>query len=93
MAGTSFYNSGENKLPCEVHIDSGDQKVAAYGIEIYYSSRIIEPDTYYGTQGVEAGPDGYMAAVGVYSGYFDITGFDVNGTGSGYRDKYRVEDY
>jgi hypothetical protein len=67
----------------ELHLDSGHYTLAAYGIDIAYDSSIIEVDTSAGNNGVEAGPDGFLAAVGSGSNLLRLSGFDTSGTGPG----------
>jgi hypothetical protein len=68
----------------EIHVNTGSQLLAAYGIEIYYDPSIIEVDTSVGSDGVEAGPDGYLSAVNPNtSGNLIMSGFDASGKGPG----------
>ena len=68
---------------CEIHLNSGSQKLAAYEIDLNFDDRIIEVVPYTGSSGVEAGPDGFLAASLINPGYIKISGYDVYGTGPG----------
>ena len=68
----------------EVHVNSGDQKVAAYGITINFDQTILSVNTSIGSSGVTAGPDGFVAAVNTTTpGVIVISGFDTGGKGPG----------
>lgn len=68
----------------EVRLDSGTQKVAAYGIDISYTPGIISVDTEQGDSGVAEGADGFIAAVNVNEpGIIKTSGFDTTGSGPG----------
>ncbi|MBN1696605.1 MAG: hypothetical protein JW881_03735 [Spirochaetales bacterium] len=67
----------------EVHVNSGNQKIAAYGIEIGFDSGILNVNTGVGNKGVEAGPQGFVAAVNLTPGRLVIGGFDTSGKGPG----------
>jgi hypothetical protein len=70
----------------EVHVKTGDQMLAAYGLEIMWpvpeGGVIMYVDTSVGINGVEAGVDGFVAAAGAEApGIIVISGFDTQGTG------------
>ncbi|MBN2443719.1 MAG: hypothetical protein JXJ04_20325 [Spirochaetales bacterium] len=68
----------------EIIIDSGNQKVAAYGFLITFNKNIIDVDVAKGNSGVEPGKDGYVAAQNANNpGKLDVAGFDVYGKGPG----------
>jgi hypothetical protein len=68
----------------EVHINSGTQKIAAYGLYITYDSTIIELYSSAGTNGIETGPYGFISATAATSeGLIRPSGFDTAGTGPG----------
>jgi hypothetical protein len=67
----------------ELHLNSGQQTLGAYGVDITYFSFAIELNTSIGTNGVEAGPDGFVAAVGLEQNLLRISGFDTSGAGPG----------
>ena len=47
----------------EIHINSGDQKIATYGIDISYTTDIMSVITSPGSSCVEPETDGFVAAV------------------------------
>ncbi|MBN2533187.1 MAG: hypothetical protein JXB88_09865 [Spirochaetales bacterium] len=68
----------------EIHVNTGTQLLAAYGIDILYDSSVIAVRTTIGTSGVEAGPDGFVTAVNAQTpGIIRTSGFDIAGTGPG----------
>ncbi len=68
----------------DIYVDTGNQKIAAYGIDITYNQNVIVVETSIGTSGVEAGADGFVTAVDANTpGVITILGFDVVGTGPG----------
>ncbi|MBN1699308.1 MAG: hypothetical protein JW881_17440, partial [Spirochaetales bacterium] len=68
----------------EVHAHSGTQKLAAYGVTLSFTSSILTVDTSIGTNGVQAGADGFVAAVNANTaGRLVISGFDTSGKGPG----------
>ncbi|MBN1697646.1 MAG: hypothetical protein JW881_09045 [Spirochaetales bacterium] len=68
----------------EIHINSGNQKVASYGIDLTFTSDIIQIDVSKGETGIEAGKDGYVSAVNPnLKDMAKLAGFDVHGTGPG----------
>ena len=62
-----------------IMVNSGTQKIAAYGITISYSPNIII------VSDVIAGPDGYVSAsgAGITQGAVRLSGFDATGKGPG----------
>jgi hypothetical protein len=67
----------------EIHVNSGSQKLAAYGFDISYNA-LLNVRKSVGTDGVEEGPDGFVAAVNANSsGIIKISGFDTSGSGPG----------
>jgi hypothetical protein len=76
-------NAGEEFIT-EIHVNSGNQKVASYGLDLNFTSSIISIDTSKGESGVDAGKDGYVSAVNAaLQNKIRIAGFDVYGTGPG----------
>jgi len=68
----------------EVHANSGTSKLGAYQFTITYDESIIAVDTTKGMDGVEAGPDGFFAAVNANTpGTLIVNGFSTAGTGPG----------
>lgn len=66
----------------KVMVNTGSDKLAAYGIKINYDSSILSVNTAVGTSGVEAGADGYVAAVNPNdAGILVTSGFDTGGKG------------
>jgi len=62
----------------ELHVNTGDQNFAAYGVEIYYDSDILQYDSYV------LGADGFISAVNSNEpGIIRTTGFDPMGKGPG----------
>ena len=81
QSGTVILNS---QFTTNVYVMSPYELVAAYGIEITFDQSIIGVNSQIGTKGVEAGPDGFVAAVNdTEPGKLIISGFDINGTGPG----------
>ncbi|MBN2442426.1 MAG: dockerin type I repeat-containing protein [Spirochaetales bacterium] len=73
-------------FPWEVYADSGARKLAGYGIEITWpmpqGGVIMYVDSSIGNSGVEAGADGFIAAVNANTpGVLTISGFDTLGVG------------
>jgi hypothetical protein len=64
----------------EIHANTGNKKVSAYGLKIFYASSFLAVDT---TRkgGVEPGNDGFIAAVNSTPGVFFISGIDFIGKG------------
>ncbi|MBN2442972.1 MAG: hypothetical protein JXJ04_16560 [Spirochaetales bacterium] len=68
----------------EVHACTGTQLFAAYGFEITFDPSILSVKNSIGMNGVDPGPDGYIAAASVPNpGILKISGFDATGTGPG----------
>lgn len=68
----------------EVHVNSGVQKIAAYGFEVHFDQNIVAVDTTQGNNGVTAGPDGFVAAVNSEDpGILIFNGYDTSGKGPG----------
>lgn len=68
----------------EIRVNSGNQKVAAYGINLEWDSVLIYVNTSIGMNGVEAGDQGFLNAASVPSaGELKIAGFDAAGKGPG----------
>ena len=73
-AGSSFTNT--------VHVNSGSQNLAAYGIKVIYDNKILAVDTEKGNSGAVEGPDGFVQAVNPnVKNVLTIGGFDVGGKG------------
>lgn len=73
-----------SEFKTDVYVNSGDQKVAAYGFLINFSEDIINLDTEKGNSGVEPGKDGYIAALNAnVPGQIFVAGYDVYGKGPG----------
>jgi len=68
-----------------VQVNSGSQKLGSYQFTITFDPSMINVDTTIGTNGVEAGADGFLTAVNVdnTTGTLVVNGFDINGTGPG----------
>lgn len=67
-----------------IHGNSGTQKLAAYGFTVYYDSRFIEIDKSKGSHNIEAGKDGFIAAMNNNDpNKIQIGGFDARGKGPG----------
>jgi hypothetical protein len=50
-------------ITTQVHVNSGEQKAAAYGLTLTFNFLVLSVDTSQGISGVEAGADGFVAAV------------------------------
>jgi hypothetical protein len=68
----------------EIHLNSGDQKFAAYGFNVAYRLSIINVDTSV-DGGITKGADGFISAWndGGRTGTMMLSGFDATGTGPG----------
>ena len=68
----------------KIYINSGNQKVAAYGFLLNFSNDIINLDVNKGNSGVDPGADGYVAALNTsVPGQLFVAGYDVYGKGPG----------
>jgi hypothetical protein len=68
----------------DITVNSGTQKVAAYGMTVSYDDSLISVDTEKGSDGVSPGADGFVSAVNSSNpGEVVVTGFDVSGVGPG----------
>jgi hypothetical protein len=68
----------------EVHFNSENDILAAYGLTITFDSTVATINTDEGTNGVSAGTDGFVSAVNATNpGELIVSGFDVNGKGPG----------
>jgi len=66
----------------EIHLNSGNNKLAAYGIELLYDISLIEANFNYGNMGVSVGPDGFLSAPSSLTpGEINVSGFDSTGKG------------
>lgn len=88
MPGTIWFEPAEIKaesssqFTMELHLDTGKQKLAAYGIDIDFNPSIISVDTSEALSGVKPGEDGFLSAVNANeSGKLRIAGFNAFGTG------------
>jgi len=67
-----------------VYVNSGNQKVAAYGMTVSYDNSFISVDRNMGEYGVTVGADGFVTAVNSENqGQVIISGFDASGKGPG----------
>jgi predicted RNA-binding protein with EMAP domain len=74
---------GDN-FSVEIHVNTGAQKIAAYGIYIGYNTEVLALDTSMGESGISEGPDGFIAAVNAKQpGLVRVSGFDTSGEGPG----------
>jgi hypothetical protein len=77
---SQIVSTGSNVV-FEVHCNTGNQKLAAYGIDIYYNSGVLAINT---DDDVVEGADGFIAAVNVNTvGKIITSGFDISGKGPG----------
>jgi hypothetical protein len=68
----------------ELHINTENQNFAAYGIKIKFDPAIVAVETKVGTNGVEAGPDGFVTVVNTNkNGEIMIAGFNPSGKKGG----------
>ena len=73
-----------SEFSTKIRINTGDQKIAAYGIRISFDPAVIDVDTGKASIGVEPGPDGFLAAENLTDpGTLFAAGFDVYGKGPG----------
>ena len=73
-----------SEFTTDIFVDSGDQKVAAYGFMLTFNKDILNVDVSEGTSGVVPGKDGYVAAQNANNpGRLEVAGFDVYGKGPG----------
>jgi hypothetical protein len=88
-----FKKRPHDAFSTEIHVNTGTQLLAAYGFTVNFDAGVISVDTSNGTDGVDPGPDGFLAAVNpTEPGILKITGFDVTGTGPG-EDLYVLDIY
>ncbi|MBN1700092.1 MAG: tandem-95 repeat protein, partial [Spirochaetales bacterium] len=74
----------DSEFTIQLHVNSGAQKLASYGIYVGYNTDVLALNTEVGTSGVSAGPDGFVAAVNAnLAGLVRISGFDTSGKGPG----------
>ncbi|MBN2440959.1 MAG: hypothetical protein JXJ04_06425 [Spirochaetales bacterium] len=68
----------------EIHANTGSQRLAAYGFNIIFANSLVSVNTSVGKDGVDEGPDGFIAAVNATaSGLLIVSGFDASGSGPG----------
>ena len=68
----------------EVHVNTLDQKIAAYGFDITYDPDLLKVNSSKGDNGIEPGVDGFVVAVNIsIPGIIKIAGFEVTGKGPG----------
>lgn len=73
-----------DEVAVDIHVNTGSQKIAAYGFILTFDPKVIDVNAGKGTNGVEALPDGYVQAVNATKkGELFIAGFDVYGKGPG----------
>jgi hypothetical protein len=66
----------------QIHTNTGNQKLAAYGFLLSYNQEIVAPNLQKGTFSVDPLPEGYVQAVNsTVKGTLKIAGFDVYGKG------------
>lgn len=65
----------------EIYVNTGENKLGAYNIIIGYNENILEIDTSKGTNGVEAGEDGFLSVVTQNENGLLINGMEIGGTG------------
>jgi len=84
LSATSANINAGNNFVTELHLNSGNQKVSAYGVTITYDASVIAINAAIGNSGVEAGANGFVSAINnTTPGKIIISGFDTNGTGPG----------
>lgn len=67
-----------------IHVNSGKQKIAAFGIIVEYSDALLDVNRNTGDNGVISGSDGFIAAVNARDpGILFVSGFDSAGKGPG----------
>jgi hypothetical protein len=69
----------------EVHLDSGNLLFGVYQFSLTFNPTFLQVNTSIGTNGVEAGPDGFLASAAVdnVAGTIVVNGFDIGGKGPG----------
>ncbi|MBN2440509.1 MAG: carboxypeptidase regulatory-like domain-containing protein [Spirochaetales bacterium] len=66
----------KDRFTVEVHVNTGEQKFAAYGVNLTYNSNILTLEK------ADPGPDGFLSATSVNQpGNQVLSGFDPQGTG------------
>ncbi len=76
-----------------LYADTGTERLGAYQFTITFDPAMVNVDTTKGTEGVEAGGDGFITAVNANNenGSLLVNGFDVNGKGPGiYLELFRI---
>ena len=78
ISSVSDKNVGDT-FNTQIYVDSGSQKVGAYGFNITFNSNIVNVD------GIIAGPDGITPISNIQNsnGWTMVTGFDANGVDAG----------
>jgi hypothetical protein len=72
----------DSDFTLETHVNTGNQRLAAYAFSISYPPDILDVNTDAGINGVEAGPEGFLIAVNVSRpGSLNVGGYDINGKG------------
>jgi len=65
------------KFDTEIHVNTGSMKIAAYGFNVAYDKNVLALDASKGTNGCEAGAQGFVSAINANSpGTIVIAGFD-----------------
>lgn len=73
-----------SEFQIDIYVNSGNQKVAAYGFLLNFTKDIINLNTGIGNNSVEPGDDGYIAALNTnVPGQLFVAGYDVYGKGPG----------
>ncbi|MBN1699750.1 MAG: hypothetical protein JW881_19705 [Spirochaetales bacterium] len=67
----------------EIHVNSGDRRLAYFDIDVWFDKSIIRIDTSRGTDGVAAGSSGFFDNVWLDTSSIEIEGRNTTGTGPG----------
>jgi hypothetical protein len=73
---------GDFSFTNEVHVDTGNQILASYAMDISFDPEVAIINTEEGNNGISAGPEGFVTAVDTSEqGIVSVSGFDASGTG------------
>jgi hypothetical protein len=82
LDGTCVFVTNPDKFDTKVMLDTGTQRIAAFGIELTWDPLVMSVNTSLGNNGVDPGPDPLNLTVNASNlGSLRIAGYDINGKG------------